>query len=95
MNRKSYTKEEKQNLVERYLSGERAATIKAESDIPRSTFYAWIKQYRETYQPPPKTRDFNLSNFRALESKNTKLENMVKILQSASCTATAPLSEKL
>ena len=40
--------EEKQTLVARYWAGESVADICADSSVPRSTFYTWIKPYTVT-----------------------------------------------
>jgi len=91
---KSYSKQKRQILINRYLSGDAVSAIIVESKIPRSTFYSWIAKHNEALcaiSPKP----FNLRGFRELERKTAKLENIVKILQSAPCTASAPLKEKL
>jgi len=89
-----YSKQEKQNLINRYLSGESVPAIITETQIPRSTFYSWIKKYNEEKQSK-NIRTVNLSNFRVLENKVERLNGMIKILQTATCTTTAPLNEKL
>ena len=40
--------EEKQSLVARYQAGESVAEICADTGVPRSTFYTWIKPYTVT-----------------------------------------------
>ena len=37
--------EEKRSLVARYQAGESVSDICADSGVPRSTFYTWIKPY--------------------------------------------------
>ena len=83
---------EKQALVNRYLSGESVSCILADAPVSRSTLYAWIQQYSDQ---PNQSKEFTLKNFRILENKVKRLEGMVKILQTAGCAATSPLSEKL
>jgi len=87
-----YSETYKQNLVNRYLSGESAVTVITENNIPKSTFYAWVKKYNEkqiSHKP------FNRKKFLDLENKVIKLENMVAILQSTLCPTIFPLKEKL
>ena len=40
--------EAKQSLVARYRAGESVVEICADSGVPRSTFYTWIKPYTVT-----------------------------------------------
>jgi len=89
-----YTESEKQSLIERYLSGESALSILEGNSIPRSTLYSWIKFYRDK-QLIVKQKAVNLTNFRLLENKVKRLEGIIEILQTASCSPTAPLGEKL
>ena len=42
-----YTQEEKQAVIDRVISGEPSAHILADSGIPKSTFYGWLRAYRE------------------------------------------------
>ena len=87
-----YTNEEKQKILGRYISGgETSAGILADTGIPKSTFYSWIK----TYQENNKQRPINIRNFRLLENKVARLEGIINILQSVTCTAKSPLNEKL
>jgi len=93
MNNK-YSETQKNELVSRYLSGDSVSKVIAENDIPRSTFYAWIKKHNDE-QNIGKAKNVSIGNYRILENKVERLKAIVKILQTASCTATAPLSEKL
>lgn len=42
-----YTQEEKQEVIDRVISGEPSARILADTGIPKSTFYSWLRIYRE------------------------------------------------
>lgn len=44
--------EEKQELVDRYHSGESASDIRLQTGVPRSTFYTWLKPYRTVISQP-------------------------------------------
>ena len=44
---RTYTQEEKQPVIERVISGEPSAHILADTGIPKSTFYSWLRIYRE------------------------------------------------
>jgi transposase-like protein len=40
---RTYTQEEKQAVIERVISGEPSARILADTGIPKSTFYSWLR----------------------------------------------------
>jgi transposase-like protein len=40
---RTYTQEEKQAIIERFMSGEPSANILADTGIPKSTFYGWLR----------------------------------------------------
>ena len=44
---KTYTEEERQNTIDRFISGESAADILADTGIPKSTFYNWLHIYQK------------------------------------------------
>ena len=91
---RTYTNEEKQAAIDRYISGEPAASILVDTGIPRSTFYGWLRTYREE-QIESKRKTVNIRNFYLLENKVARLESIVEILKSAPCTAKAPLRQRL
>ena len=43
---RTYTQEEKQAVIGRVISGEPSASILADTGIPKSTFYGWVRAYR-------------------------------------------------
>ena len=43
-----YTTELKENLIQRYNSGETVATIISDTQIPRSTLHSWIRESKES-----------------------------------------------
>lgn len=91
---RTYTQEEKQSVIERVISGETSASILADTGIPKSTFYSWLRIYREE-QELSKRKAVNIRNFRLLENKVARLESIVEILKSAACTPKSPLKQRL
>lgn len=90
----SYPEEVKQQVIKRLLSGEPSVSILADTGIPKSTFYNWVR----TYQEKPKDsrqKIVNVRNFHLLENKVARLEGIIEILKSADCTVTAPLRQRL
>lgn len=90
-----YTDEEKQEIIDRYISGsEASAGILADTGILKSTFYSWLKAYKEK-QVNSKRKPINIRNFHLFENKVIRLEEIIEILQSVTCTAKSPLKERL
>lgn len=88
-----YTSEQKQDVISRYANGESVSVIVADSQIPRSTIYSWIKANQNSDNG--KKKEVNSRNFHALEKKVARLESIVEILQNIDCTANSPLDIKL
>ena len=65
---KTYTKGERQETIDRFISGESAADILADTGIPKSTFYNWVHIYQEEKKTLNK-RTVNIRNFHLLENK--------------------------
>lgn len=76
------------------MSGESSANILAETGIPKSTFYGWLRVYHEE-QEADKRKTVNIRNFHLLENKVARLESIIEILKSATCTAKSPLKQRL
>lgn len=91
---RTYTQEGKQAVIERAISGEPTAHILADTGIPKSTFYGWLRAYREE-QEADNRRTVNFRNFHLLKNKVARLESIVEILKSATCTPRAPLRQRL
>lgn len=91
---RTYTQEEKQAVIKRVISGEPSAHILADTGIPKSTFYGWLRTYREE-QEADKRKAVNIRNFHLLENKVARLESIIEILKSATCTPRSPLRQRL
>ncbi len=91
---RTYTQEEKQAVIDRVISGELSTHILADTGIPKSTFYGWLRAYREE-QEADNRRTVSIRNFHLLENKVARLESIVEILKSAPCTPKAPLRQRL
>ncbi len=87
---KRVTKEQRHAIVQRYLNGEAVATISRETTIPRSTLYLWIRKAR--INPSKKVQLRDLSR---LKMQYERSQRIAQILQTAPCTASSSLREKL
>ena len=65
---RTYTQEEKQAAIDRVISGELSTHILADTGIPKSTFYGWLRAYREE-QEADNRRTVSIRNFHLLENK--------------------------
>ena len=88
-----FTKEEKIAFVKRYQDGETVISICNESKIPRSTFYHWIQEYQQTVTDTGTV--VTPQEFLYLKRRISKLEDMIQVLKTVSCTVSSPLQEKL
>lgn len=90
-----FTKEEKQAILECYISKSESPTSIIKSiGISKSTFYKWLSDYR-TEQAEAKRRGLTLRNFNLLEAKVKRLEGIIKIIKKANVLPNAPLQQKL
>ncbi len=71
-----YSNKEKQAIIEKYKSGISVASLMIETNIPRSTIYAWIKATQQK-----NNKENSLKNFRTLKNKVKRLEGIIEILQ--------------
>lgn len=93
--KKTYTSEQKQAIIERYISGgETYLQISEDTGIAKSTFYSWLKKYN-IEKETAKKKIVNFRNFMLLENKVARLENMVDILKSVGGIEDIPLRKKL
>ena len=91
----TYTSEQKQTIIERYISGgETYSQISADTGIAKSTFYSWLKKYN-VEKETTKKKTVNYRNFMLLENKVERLENMVDILKTVGGIEDIPLKKKL
>lgn len=87
---KRVSKEQRQTIVKRYLNGETAIQLAKELNIARNTIYLWIRREQKSTSKKIQLRDFS-----RLKKQYERLLRMIHILQTAPCSASAPLREKL
>ena len=76
MNR--YTENEKCTVISRYNNGESVADLVRDTQIPRSTIYAWIK---EMTTGASNTKPVSLKDFRFLENKAARFQGIIEIMK--------------
>lgn len=91
--KRNYSKEEKNKILSRYDSGEAPTKIIADTNVPRSTFYNWLSNYKKEKESTKKS--VNMHNYRILEDRIKRLEGIIDILKTSTCITTAPLQERL
>lgn len=89
----NYTDEEKTNIIAQRKKGISVQQLSSQYGISVRTIYRWSKLYCEAN--PGEKRTFTLKEHDMLQRKVNKLENIVTILKTVNCTASAPLKEKL
>lgn len=74
---KTFTIEEKQTCVNRYLSGESVTFIADELGIAKSTLYNWIKKFK----PVTEEKKFIAKDFNNLKQRTNRQSDMIEILK--------------
>ena len=88
-----YSNEEKLSIITRYQQGESIAALSAELGIPRSTLYRWLNSFPTDNAGKP--LKFPYQEYALLQRKVEKLQNIITILKSVDCLASAPLKDRL
>ena len=73
--KKIYTEEQRNEILQRYRSGEKVSSICEDTGIAKSTLYAWTKSNNKK-----KSKAINMSDFRILRQRCETLEKMVEVL---------------
>ena len=88
---KSYTDDQKKEIINRYLNGESISSLSKSSTIARSTIYLWIDEHNKTSNL---CKDINLLDIHRLKQKCDKLENMLDIIRISGCSPNSTQTEK-
>ena len=88
-----YSNEEKLSIITRYQQGESAIALSNELAIPRSTLYRWFNSFPTDSSGKP--LKFSYQEYALLQRKVEKLQNIIIILKSVDCLASAPLKDRL
>lgn len=89
---KKYTQEIKDQVIKRWKEKESRTQISSTMNIPRSTIYRWINNYRKENNISKKIINKTIEQ---LEKRIIKLETMLVIINEVGVSPTAPLKEKL
>ena len=89
--RKTYSQEQKLDVIHQYHTGITLTELSKKTGIARSTLYAWLKECENNSKRKSKV---NMKEFFFLKQKCEQQEKMIEILQSVSCTVSAPLRER-
>lgn len=92
MSQVSYSPEKAIRCCSDYRSGESVNTIIQKYNVPRSTVYYWLKQYKDISNVNDITLKKTLENIRR---KYEKSQQMCEVLKTVNCTQSAPLKVKL
>lgn len=90
-----FTYEEKQTILNRYLSEREPPTSIIKSvGISKSTFYKWLSDYQQK-QSESKRKGLTLRNFTLLEAKVKRLEGIIEIIKKANVLPSSTLQQRL
>ena len=88
---KKYSPDIRDAILERYRAGEPVTTISSSTGIARSTIYTWINQSIAV----SRRTEVSLYDYKLLEKKAARLEQIIEVITKAKCSPGAPLKVKL
>ena len=88
---KTYTKEQKKEIINRYLNGESISYLSKSSGISRRTIYLWIDEHTQNSKI---CKDMNLRDIHDLKVKSEHQEKMLEIIRISDCSPNSPKIEK-
>ena len=91
--KQKYSEELRKGIVAQYFAGETVAILSAESGIPRSTLYHWIKQSRKLKSSSG--AEIAYQDYSNLKRRADRLEEKLRVIKAAKCSLSASLQEKL
>lgn len=89
---KHYTEETKGKIITRWKNEESVISISNETNIPRSSIYRWINEYKVENSIIEKQKN---KKIKSLERKIEKLQTMLHIIHELGISVNAPIKEKL
>ena len=89
---KHYTKEFKNEIIQRYLNKESVRNLSLETQVSKATIYQWLSNYQKEQTLPKKIANRTIEE---QKSKIKKLETMLTIINEIGLSPLAPLKEKL
>ncbi len=90
-----YTNEQIRECCFAYRRKKSVKELSKELNIPRSTLYFWIKNYKDLPENDPDSF-LNFQRYHSQQkARNDKLEQTCEILQTVDCTVSSPLKVKL
>ncbi len=75
------------------MAGEKADVLIKEIGLSHSTIYLWVKQFNE--EALKKENQISVCNYRKLQNKVKRLEEMINIYKKVNCHYNSTLKEKL
>lgn len=91
----TYTNETKMNIINRLDEGDSIQELCSAYRISRSTLYRWMHDGDKSISDSENVQGPSIKDYRMLQHKIEKLENVIAILKAVNCTIHAPLKEKL
>ena len=93
---KQHSQNQKQDIINRYFSGEGVTTLSEETGVSRSTIYNWLKVERQLREKKAAEKEaVNFKSYSQLKEHVERLEGMLVILKTCGCAPHDPLPIKL
>ena len=88
---KTYTEEQKKEIINRYLNGESVSLLSKSRGIARSTIYLWIEEHNKTSKIH---KDLSLRDVHDLKIKSERQAKMLEIIRISGCSPNSTQFEK-
>lgn len=93
---KQHSQNQKQDIINRYFSGEGVDKLSKETGVSRSTIYSWIKVERQIQEKKEAEKEaVNFKSYSQLKERVERLEGMLTILKTCGCAPHDPLPIRL
>ena len=90
---KAYTEKFKRNIVSMFLRGRNGKYIRDKYNIPKSTFYYWIEEYKKIYRSDGLL--ITKHDYKTILSENEKMKKQLEIYKLTGCSPQSLENDRL
>lgn len=91
--KKEYTDNFKRNIVAMYLRGRNGKHLRTKYNIPKSTFYYWVEEYKKIYRSDG--RLITKHDYKTILAENENMKKQLEIYRLIGCSPQSPENDKL
>ena len=91
--KKEYSERFKRNIVSMYLRGCNGRRLRDKYNIPKSTFYYWVEEYKKIYSDSGTL--ITKHDYKKLEWENVRMQKQLEAYRITGCSPQSPDEDKL